>query len=61
MKREVATLEVGNFRGVCPIFNRAKQECWSYGHTALLDSVRQSLRGSAERILLGALETPEAV
>ena len=32
-----------------------------FGRTALLDSVRQSLRGSAERILLGELETPEAV
>ena len=32
-----------------------------FGHTALLDSVRQSLRGSAELILLERVETPEAV
>ena len=42
-------------------FNRAKQECWPFRHTALLDSVRQSLRGLAELILLEGFETPEAV
>ena len=42
-------------------FNRAKQECWPLWRTALLDSVRQSLRGLAELILLGEFDTPEAV
>ena len=35
MKREVATLEVGNFRGVCPIFNRAKYEFAALGELCL--------------------------
>ena len=61
MKREVATLEVGNFRGVCPIFNRAKQECRPILARCIIHSVRQSLRGLAELILSGAFETPEAV